>query len=83
MIYKLVRLNTRISPSNAWANTHGKVLIKDGEFAATTSFSWLFRGDPHRTFRDEQGTLVQLSEAVNQNLLEREPRFAGPDPPKP
>lgn len=65
-------------------NTHAKVLIKDSEFAATTSFNWLsFRGDPHRTFRDEQGTLVQVSEAVNQKFLELESRFAGPDPPKP
>src|SRR6266571_7346664 len=41
-------------------NTHAKVLIKDSDFAAVTSFNWLsFKGDPNRTFRDEQGTLLQ------------------------
>ncbi len=60
-------------------NTHAKVLIKDSSFAAITSFNWLsFKGDPHRTFRDEQGTLLQVSELVNQKFTELEPRFAGP-----
>ena len=58
-------------------NTHAKVLIKDSDFAAITSFNWLsFKGDPNRTFRDEQGTLLQVSELVNQKFLELEPRFA-------
>jgi len=65
-------------------NTHAKVLIKDSDFAAITSFNWLsFKGDPHRTFRDEQGTLLQVSELVNQKFVELEPRFASPDPVQP
>lgn len=60
-----------------FGNTHAKVLIKDSEFAAVTSFNWLsFKGDPHRTFRDEQGTLLQLPELVNGKFAELEPRFA-------
>jgi len=53
-------------------NTHAKVLIKDSEFLAVTSFNWLsFRGDPGRTFRDEQGTLVQQPEYVDNKFDER------------
>lgn len=41
-------------------DTHAKVLIKDSEFVAVTSFNWLsFKGDPRMEFRDEQGVLVQ------------------------
>lgn len=40
-------------------NTHAKVLIYDDTYI-TTSFNWLsFRGDPDRTYRMEEGTLVQ------------------------
>ncbi len=61
-------------------NTHAKVLIKDSEFAAVTSFNWLsFKGDPHRTFRDEQGTLLQVPELVDGKFRELEPRFACTD----
>jgi len=61
-------------------NTHAKVLIKDSEFAAVTSFNWLsFKGDPHRTFRDEQGTLLQVSELVEGKFRDLEPRFACPN----
>ena len=61
-------------------NTHAKVLIKDSEFAAITSFNWLsFKGDPRRTFRDEQGTLLQGSHLVNQKFTELEPRFTSSD----
>jgi len=61
-------------------NTHAKVLIKDSEFAAITSFNWLsFKGDPHRTFRDEQGTLLQVSELVDGKFRELEPRFSSGD----
>jgi hypothetical protein len=68
-------------------NTHAKVLIKDSEFAAVTSFNWLsFKGDPHRTFRDEQGTLLQVPELVNGKFAELEPRFVAANamaPPTP
>jgi hypothetical protein len=58
-------------------NTHAKVLIKDSDFAAITSFNWLsFKGDPHRTFRDEQGTLLQVPELVDSKFRDLEPRFA-------
>jgi phosphatidylserine/phosphatidylglycerophosphate/cardiolipin synthase-like enzyme len=61
---------------NRLGNTHAKVLIKDSDFAAITSFNWLsFKGDPQRTFRDEQGTLLQVSDLVNQKFAELEPRF--------
>ena len=57
-------------------NTHAKVLIKDSEFLAVTSFNWLsFRGDPGRTFRDEQGTLVRQSEYVDNKFDELVTRF--------
>lgn len=60
-------------------NTHAKVLIKDSEFAAITSFNWLsFKGDPNRTFRDEQGTLLQVSELVDQKFAELLSRFQSP-----
>jgi len=57
-------------------NTHAKVLIKDSEFAAITSFNWLsFKGDPNRTFRDEQGTLLQAPGLVDQKFSELVTRF--------
>lgn len=57
-------------------NTHAKVLIKDREFAAVTSFNWLScKGDPNRTFRDEQGTLYQTPELVEQKFSELVTRF--------
>jgi hypothetical protein len=47
-------------------NTHAKVLIKDHDFAAIGSFNWLsFKGDPSRTFRDEQGVLLQRKDLVD------------------
>jgi hypothetical protein len=40
-------------------NTHAKILIYDDTYI-TTSFNWLsFRGDPERTYRMEEGTLVR------------------------
>lgn len=40
-------------------NTHAKTLICD-DFIVNTSFNWLsFRGDPDRTFRQEEGVLVR------------------------
>lgn len=57
-------------------NTHAKVLIKDSEFVAVTSFNWLsFRGDPDKTFRDEQGTLIQHVEHVENKFSELVKRF--------
>jgi hypothetical protein len=47
-------------------NTHAKVLIFDNKWIST-SFNWLsFRGDPERTYRMEEGTLVQISSKVDQ-----------------
>ena len=60
-------------------NTHAKVLIKDSEFAAVTSFNWLsFKGDPNRKFRDEQGILLQEPTLVNQKFDELIGRFEQP-----
>ncbi len=57
-------------------NTHAKVLIKDMDFAAISSFNWLsFKGDPNRTFRDEQGTLLQRPELVQRKFAELVSRF--------
>lgn len=64
---------------NLWltrlGDTHAKVLLVDRRFAVVTSFNWLsFRGDPNRTFRDEQGAVVQIPELVDQKfqwLLQR------------
>lgn len=53
--FKLVRLK----------NTHAKILIYDGIWI-NTSFNWLsFKGDPNRTFRMEEGTLVQIASEVD------------------
>ncbi len=47
-------------------NTHAKILIKDHDFAAVTSFNWLsFRGDPNQAYRDEQGVLLQKQDLVD------------------
>jgi hypothetical protein len=47
------------------ANTHAKILIADDKWVST-SFNWLsFRGDPERTYRMEEGTLVQIRSQVN------------------
>jgi len=61
-------------------NTHAKVLIKDADFAAVTSFNWLsFKGDANKKFRDEQGTLLQTPELVNRKFEELIVRFAPGD----
>lgn len=45
--------------------THAKVLIWDDKWV-TTSFNWLsFRGDPRRTFRQEEGILVGVKTEVD------------------
>jgi hypothetical protein len=52
-------------------NTHAKVLIKDHDFAAVSSFNWLsFKGDPKRPFRDEQGVLLQRVDLVDSKYSE-------------
>jgi hypothetical protein len=46
-------------------NSHAKILISDAKWI-TTSFNWLsFRGDPNRTYRMEEGILIQNPEHVN------------------
>lgn len=58
-------------------NTHAKILIKDQEFAAITSFNWLsFRGDPNKTYRDEQGVLLQKRDLVNSKFAEVVQQFS-------
>lgn len=45
-------------------NTHAKVLVYDDTWIST-SFNWLsFRGDPERTYRMEEGTLVTIRSRV-------------------
>jgi hypothetical protein len=46
-------------------NTHAKILIFDQTWVAT-SFNWLsFRGDPSRTYRMEEGTMVRIPTLVD------------------
>jgi hypothetical protein len=60
-----------------FGNTHAKVLIKDSEFSATTSFNWLsFKGDPDRTFRDEQGVLIHTAQSIDSKFEEQLLRFS-------
>lgn len=47
-------------------NTHAKILIFDDQWVST-SFNWLsFRGDPDRTYRMEEGTLVRIPGKVQE-----------------
>lgn len=47
-------------------NTHAKILICD-DFIVKTSFNWLsFRGDPDRTYRQEEGVLIREPVHVNE-----------------
>lgn len=47
-------------------NSHAKILIFDGHWILT-SFNWLsFRGDPSRTYRIEEGTLVAIPAKVDE-----------------
>lgn len=46
-------------------NTHAKILIFDQNWVST-SFNWLsFKGDPERTYRMEEGTLVAIPSRVD------------------
>jgi len=57
-------------------NTHAKVLICDSSFIVTGSFNWFsFRGDPSRTYRDEQSTLVEIPEHIDEVYGELVRRF--------
>lgn len=59
-----------------FGDTHAKVLICDSKFSITGSFNWLsFRGDPDRTFRDEQSVLVEIPEHVEGVFRENLKRF--------
>lgn len=47
-------------------NTHAKILVFDNQWVST-SFNWLsFRGDPERTYRMEEGTLVSIPSKVDE-----------------
>lgn len=47
-------------------NTHAKILIFDSTWVST-SFNWLsFKGDPERTYRMEEGTVVQIPKRVDE-----------------
>ncbi|MEK7854586.1 MAG: phospholipase D-like domain-containing protein, partial [Acidobacteriota bacterium] len=49
------------------SNIHAKILLVDDRYFVTTSFNWLsFRGDPNQPLREEEGTLVEGSELVNE-----------------
>ncbi len=57
-------------------NTHAKILLKDSAWFVVSSFNWLsFRGDPKRTFREEWGTFIGVSSAVDKYYAEFAPRF--------
>lgn len=59
-----------------FGDTHAKVLLCDSKFCVTGSFNWLsFRGDPDRTFRDEQGVLVEIPEHIDGVFTENLKRF--------
>jgi hypothetical protein len=46
-------------------NTHAKILISD-DYWISTSFNWLsFQGNPDRTYRMEEGTIVRITSQVD------------------
>lgn len=50
-------------------NTHAKILIFDQKWVST-SFNWLsFKGDPERTYRMEEGTLVTIPSRVDREYV--------------
>lgn len=50
-------------------NTHAKVLLYDRKYVALGSFNWLsYKGDPQKTFRDEQGVLIAKPELVDEKF---------------
>jgi phosphatidylserine/phosphatidylglycerophosphate/cardiolipin synthase-like enzyme len=65
-----------------FGDTHEKVLIKDDEFVALTSFNWLsFRGDPDRKLRRELGVKVTDPLFIESEYAVLEARFRA-KPPK-
>ncbi len=57
-------------------DTHAKVLICDSRFCITGSFNWLsYKGDPDRTFRDEQSVLVEIPEHIDSVFRQNWKRF--------
>lgn len=59
-----------------FGDTHAKVLLVDSSYVVHTSFNWLsFRGDPDRTFRDEQGVLIADPAQVEAKFQELVGRF--------
>jgi hypothetical protein len=64
-----------------FGDTHAKVLICDSKYCITGSFNWLsFKGDPDRTFRDEQSVLVEIPEHVEGVFRENLKRFESKRP---
>ena len=58
-------------------DTHAKVLLYDRDVVVIGSFNWLsFKGDPDRTFRDEQGFLVAVPAIVDQVFNDEVVRFS-------
>jgi len=56
-------------------DTHAKILLWDDSIVVT-SFNWLsFRGDPDRTFRQEEGTFVQDPDYVAKEYLRHSNRI--------
>lgn len=55
-------------------NTHAKVLIFDDTWISTSFNLLSFRGDPSRTYRMEEGTLVRdlaIADAQYERLIQR------------
>lgn len=49
------------------SNIHAKILLVDDRYFITTSFNWLsFRGDPNQPLREEEGTLVEGGDLVDE-----------------
>jgi phosphatidylserine/phosphatidylglycerophosphate/cardiolipin synthase-like enzyme len=50
-------------------DTHAKILVQDDTLVVVTSFNWLsFRGDPAKTFRDEQGVLIRNKDLADEKF---------------
>ena len=62
-----------------FGDTHAKVLVCDQQYAIVTSFNWLsFKGDRSRSFRDERGIYVGLSDFAQTQFEFYEKRFLHP-----
>jgi hypothetical protein len=74
-LLELARRHSRLRV--VWfGNTHAKILLKDSEWFVVSSFNWLsFKGDPRRTFREEWGTFVGVSAAVDKYYAQFASRF--------